>query len=79
MTRILLVPIFLLPILWVWPQRGTTAAFYTNPQWDNEPAIVRVERQFNLFLLQNPAKALWTAIHAPSSNICTMYYTREWS
>src|SRR5438045_7589885 len=48
MTRILLVPIFLLPILWVWPQRGTTAAFYTNPQWDNEPAIVRVERQLNL-------------------------------
>src|SRR3989442_915376 len=38
MTRILLVPIFLVPILWVWPQRGTTAAFYTNPQWSNEPA-----------------------------------------
>src|SRR6266850_1209440 len=48
MTRILLVPIFLVPILWVWPQRGTTAAFYTNPQWSNEPAIVRVERQINL-------------------------------
>jgi len=47
-TRILLVPIFLVPILWVWPQRGTTAAFYTNPQWRNEPAIVRVERQINL-------------------------------
>src|SRR5712691_6724601 len=48
MTRILLVPIFLVPILWVWPQRGTTAAFYTNPQWSNAPAIVRVERQINL-------------------------------
>jgi hypothetical protein len=48
MTRVLLVPIFLLPILWVWPQRGITVAFYTNPHWGNEPAIVRVERQINL-------------------------------
>src|SRR5919106_538230 len=48
MTRVLLVPIFLVPILWVWPQRGITVAFYTNPQWRNEPAIVRVERQINL-------------------------------
>jgi hypothetical protein len=48
MTRILLVAIVLVPILWVWPQRGTTAAFYTNPQWRNEPAVVRVERQINL-------------------------------
>jgi hypothetical protein len=47
-TRILLVPIFLVPILWVWPQRGMTAAFYTNTQWRNAPAIVRVERQINL-------------------------------
>jgi hypothetical protein len=48
MTRILLVPIFLVPILWVWPQRGITAAFYANPHWSNEPALVRVERQINL-------------------------------
>src|SRR5436190_4955251 len=48
MTRILLVPIVLVPILWVWPQRGMTVAFYTNPHWRNEPAIVRVERQINL-------------------------------
>ena len=48
LTGILLVPIFLVPILWVWPQRGVTAAFYTNPQWKNEPAIVRVEPQINL-------------------------------
>jgi PA14 domain/GDSL-like Lipase/Acylhydrolase family len=48
MTRVLLVPIFLVPILWVWPQRGITASFYTNPHWENEPAIVRVERQINL-------------------------------
>jgi len=47
-TRILLVPIFLLPILWVWPQRGVTAAFYSNPQWKDAPALVRVERQINL-------------------------------
>jgi hypothetical protein len=48
LTRILLVPIFLVPILWVWPQRGITAAFYTNTHWSNEPALVRVERQINL-------------------------------
>jgi PA14 domain-containing protein/GDSL-like lipase/acylhydrolase family protein len=48
LTRILLVPIFLVPILWLWPQRGVTAAFYTNSQWRNEPALVRVERQINL-------------------------------
>src|SRR5919108_5826412 len=48
LTRVLLVLIFLLPILWVWPQRGITTAFYTNPYWRNEPAIVRVERQINL-------------------------------
>ena len=48
LTGILLVPIFLVPILWVWPQRGITAAFYTNPHWTHEPALVRVERQINL-------------------------------
>ena len=48
MTRFLLVAIFLVPILWVWPQRGITAAFYTNPHWSNEPALVRVEREINL-------------------------------
>src|SRR5438093_13635635 len=51
MTRILLVPIVLVPILWVWPQRGITAAFYTNRDWRNEPAIKRVERQINLDFL----------------------------
>src|ERR1044071_386733 len=48
MTRILLVLIFVAPMLWVWPQRGMTVAFYTNSQWSNEPALVRVERQINL-------------------------------
>jgi lysophospholipase L1-like esterase len=48
LTRVLVVPIFLVPILWVWPQRGVTVAFYTNPHFRNEPAIVRVERQINL-------------------------------
>src|SRR6516165_4897277 len=48
MTRIFLVTIFLVPILWVWPQRGITAAFYANPHWTNEPALVRVERKINL-------------------------------
>jgi hypothetical protein len=48
MTRLLVVAIVLVPILWVWPQRGITAAFYTNTDWRNEPALVRVERQINL-------------------------------
>src|SRR5438067_7732896 len=47
-TRILLALIFLVPILWVWPQRGISVAFYTNPHWSNGPALVRVERQINL-------------------------------
>ena len=56
MTRLVVVLIFLLPILWVWPQRGITAAFYTNPEWRNEPAVVRVERQINLdFVSADPA------------------------
>jgi hypothetical protein len=32
----------------MWPPRGTTASFYTNPHWSHEPALVRVERQINL-------------------------------
>jgi len=48
MTRTLLVAILLVPILWVWPQRGITAAFYSNQDWRNEPALVRVERQIDL-------------------------------
>jgi hypothetical protein len=48
MTRILVVSIFLVPILWVWPQRGITTAFYANRRWSNEPTLVRVERQINL-------------------------------
>src|SRR5215467_12167911 len=47
-TRILLVSIFLVPILWVWPQRGTRAEFYTNPHWGGVPAFLRIERQINL-------------------------------
>lgn len=57
-TRILLVPIFLLPSLWVWPARGITAAFYTNPQWSDEPALVRVERQINLDFAKTGAPTL---------------------
>ena len=48
MTRILLVTIVLVPLLWVWPQRGITMAFYANPRWSNDPTLVRVERKINL-------------------------------
>jgi hypothetical protein len=47
LTRILLVPILLVPILWVWPQRGITAKFYPNSHWVT-PAFERVERHINL-------------------------------
>jgi hypothetical protein len=58
MTRIPLVLIFLVPVLWVWPQRGVTTAFYRNPQWQGEPAIVRVERQINLDFLNADSASL---------------------
>ena len=59
MTRIALVLTFLVPILWVWPQRGVTAAFYSNRHWRGEPAIARVERQINLdFLSADSAASL---------------------
>jgi len=48
MTRLLLVPIVLTPILWVWPQRGITMAFYANPDWSHDPTLVRVDRKINL-------------------------------
>src|SRR5437773_3302482 len=68
MTRILLVPIFLVPILWVWPQRGITVAFYTNPHWSNEPALVRVERQINLDFMT-----------AASASLPQQEFSVEWS
>src|SRR5437588_12880936 len=68
MTRILLVPIFLVPILWVWPQRGMTARFYSNRDWRNEPALVRVERQINLDFLT-----------AESASLPQQDFSIEWS
>jgi hypothetical protein len=47
LTRILLVAILLVPILWVWPQRGITAKFHPNKDWVR-PTVVKVERQINL-------------------------------
>src|SRR6185295_19585293 len=47
LTRIPLLLILLVPILWIWPQRGTTAKFYGNRHWSG-PSVVRVERQINL-------------------------------
>jgi PA14 domain/GDSL-like Lipase/Acylhydrolase family len=47
LTRILLVPILLVPILWVLPQRGITVKFYPNTSWVR-PALVRVGRRINL-------------------------------
>ena len=68
LTRILLIAIFVVPILWVWPQRGITTAFYTNTHWSNEPALVRVERQINLDFMT-----------AESASLPQQEFTVEWS
>jgi len=47
LTRTLLVALLLVPILWVWPQRGITAKFHPNKDW-LRPTVVSVERQMNL-------------------------------
>jgi len=67
MTRLLLVPILLVPILWVWPQRGITATYYPNTKWVR-PALVRVQRQINLESLTSDSASL------PQQN-----FTVEWS
>ena len=58
MTRIPLVLIVLVPVLWVWPQRGVTTAFYSNRDWRDQPAIVRVERQISLDFLTADSASL---------------------
>src|SRR3989449_9555879 len=67
LTRILLVPILLVPILWVWPQRGTPAKFYFNRYW-LKPAVVRVERQINLDFMT-----------AASASLPQQEFSVEWS
>ena len=67
LTRILLVLILLVPILWVWPQRGITAKFHPNRYW-LRPAVVRVERQINLDFM--------TAASAP---LPQQEFSVEWS
>src|SRR5205807_7088940 len=67
MTRILLVPILLVPILWVWPQRGITAKFYPNTFWVR-PVRVLAERQINLDF-----------IAADSASLPQQDFTVEWS
>ena len=66
-ARILLVLILLVPILWVWPQRGVTATFYPNTHWVR-PALVRVERQINLDFMT-----------AGSASLPQQDFTVEWS
>jgi hypothetical protein len=49
------VSILVVPILWIWPQRGITARFFYNTHWAG-PAFVRVERHVNLdFMTAAPA------------------------
>jgi hypothetical protein len=45
---VLLLALLGLPWLWVWPQRGITASYYANPDWQGRPVVTRAERQINL-------------------------------
>ena len=67
LTRILLVPILLLPILWVWPQRGMTVKFSPNRHWV-APAFVRVERHISLDFMT-----------AASASLPQQDFSVEWS
>ena len=67
LSRVLLLLILLVPILWVWPQRGATAKFYGNRHW-NGPSVVRVERQINLDFMT-----------APSASFPQQEFSVEWS
>ena len=67
LTRILLVPILLVPILWVWPQRGITVKFSSNRNW-LRPAVVRVERRINLDFMT-----------AASASLPQQEFSVEWS
>jgi hypothetical protein len=61
------VPILLVPILWVWPQRGMTAKFFPNKYWAR-PSVVRVERRINLDFMT-----------AASLSLPQQDFTVEWS
>src|SRR5438270_7854207 len=67
LTRILLVLILVVPLLYVWPQRGITTKFYPNRQWTG-PAVVRVERQINLDFMT-----------AASASLPQQDFSVEWS
>ena len=67
LTRILLVPILLVPILWVWPQRGVTVKYFPNTSWVR-PTLVRVERQINLDFMT-----------ADSASLPQQQFSVEWS
>ena len=68
LKRILLVAILLVPILWVWPQRGVTVKFYPDRNWATGPAVERVERQINLDFMT-----------ATSASLPQQDFSVEWS
>jgi hypothetical protein len=67
LTRILLVAILVVPMLWIWPHRGITAKFYADRNWRG-PAVERVERQINLDFMT-----------APSASLPQQEFSVEWS
>ncbi len=45
---LLILAILLLPLLWVWPQRGVTARYHDNTDWARDPVAVRIEPRLTL-------------------------------
>ena len=40
--------LLLIPVLWVWPQRGLTARYHDNTDWKGDPIATRVEPRLTL-------------------------------
>ena len=40
--------IVLIPVLWVWPQRGLTTTYYSNTEWLGEPVDRRIETRLTV-------------------------------
>jgi hypothetical protein len=40
--RVAIVALLLIPLLWIWPQRGLTATYHANTEWRGDPVLHRV-------------------------------------
>src|SRR5262245_56745140 len=42
-VRVTILALIVIPALWVWPQRGLTATYHANTEWQGEPIARRAE------------------------------------